>query len=215
MSYLEIHDRSGARYVPTDHCFTLGRGLSNTIVLQGSMVSRMHARISWQGEQVVLQDLRSTHGTQVNGRYIHGDAVLRDGDRVQMGDVYFVFRERPDGDARLSDVTPPSGTARPRALAASALAAPAPRLAPNMVHCPYCRTPNLRTNSVCFNCGSALLIALERGAAGHAQPAAWRDHPSSSGWLTGFLVALALLVLCALGVLLGLLLASAAPAGMV
>ncbi len=235
MSYLEVHDGAGDRYVPTDRYFTLGRSLSNDIVLHGNAVSRSHARILHQGGRVVLQDVGSTYGTLVNGRRIRGDVVLCDGDRVQMGDVYLVYRERPIdepgvatvGPATVDEVTPPSGF---RVLPPAQPLLSAPRssqgspLPVNMVRCPYCGTTNLRSNSICYNCGSALLPISVRVVAparrGNVRATAHRSggpgrQSAWAGWLTGFLIALALLVFCVLSVVLGLMLAGATPASLV
>lgn len=213
MSYLEIHDRGGARYVPTDRYFTLGRSLSNSIVLHGNTVSRNHARICWQRNRIFLQDLGSTYGTLVNERYVQGDALLCDGDRMQMGDVYIVFHERPRAGTDAGEQTPPFGVPRPQP-------PPDTRLGANMVHCPRCGTPNLRNNSACYRCGSPLLLLAEplaapaNSTAGRSRAGASIRQPATS-WLTAFLIALAVLVLCVLSVILGLLLASGPLTGLV
>jgi ABC-type multidrug transport system ATPase subunit/ABC-type multidrug transport system permease subunit len=61
-------------------------------------VSRHHARLRVQGEQVVLTDLGSANGTYVNGRRIAGSVPLNYGDRIDIGPFSLKF----DGDALVS-----------------------------------------------------------------------------------------------------------------
>lgn len=54
-------------------------------------VSRRHAELTPADGQWWIADLRSTHGTLVNGERIGGRVVLRDGDRVRCGQTEFAF----------------------------------------------------------------------------------------------------------------------------
>lgn len=79
----------------------LGRDPAADIRIDDSGVSRQHAKVVWTPQGVVnLLDLRSTNGTAVNGSRIDV-AVLRPGDRIQLGpEVELLFgRELPDVDA--------------------------------------------------------------------------------------------------------------------
>ncbi len=62
----------------------IGRADDSQVVLQESMVSRKHAKITLVGEKVFIEDLGSTNGTLVNSRKIRR-AHLRVGDRVLIG----------------------------------------------------------------------------------------------------------------------------------
>ena len=59
-------------------------------------VSRLHARIFKQEDKVVVEDLRSTNGTFVNGKKLHPltGLVLHDGDIVQLGTLQIEVRIR-------------------------------------------------------------------------------------------------------------------------
>ena len=63
---------------------TLGRSSDNDIVVQDAGISRQHCRFSVRGGQVLLIDLESTNGTQVNGQKVT-ETSLRDGDSVVLG----------------------------------------------------------------------------------------------------------------------------------
>lgn len=62
----------------------VGRSSDLDMVLVEDMVSRKHAGIHVQGEQVWIEDLGSTNGTFVNGEKIKR-ARLKEGDRVLIG----------------------------------------------------------------------------------------------------------------------------------
>lgn len=78
--------------VPVDEVISLGRGINVTVRVTSGTVARRHAAIRWQNDAHVIEDLRSTNGTEVNRERIQS-ATLRDGDLVCMGDAqmrYFV-----------------------------------------------------------------------------------------------------------------------------
>jgi len=62
----------------------IGRSSDLDMVLVEDMVSRKHAKIVTQGEQVLIMDLGSTNGTFVNGERIK-KARLKEGDRILIG----------------------------------------------------------------------------------------------------------------------------------
>ncbi len=67
-----------------DKQILIGRSSDLDMVLVEDMVSRKHARIQTQGEQIWIEDLGSTNGTFVNGEKIKR-ARLKEGDRVLIG----------------------------------------------------------------------------------------------------------------------------------
>jgi len=48
-------------------------------------VSRRHLRFYLEGGEWYVEDLGSTHGTYLNGHRLHREALLRSGDRLQIG----------------------------------------------------------------------------------------------------------------------------------
>lgn len=60
------------------------------IRVSSAELSRAHMRIERIGPEYVCTDLNSRNGVYLNGLRIHS-AVLREGDRLQLGDVVFVF----------------------------------------------------------------------------------------------------------------------------
>jgi hypothetical protein len=69
----------------------IGRGDQANLRLPDVGISRRHARLDFDGGQVVLTDLGSTNGTMVNGQRISAVA-LNPGDMVQIGTTTLTFR---------------------------------------------------------------------------------------------------------------------------
>ena len=63
---------------------TLGRGPSADFVLDASLLSRLHCRVSVEDDQLIVEDLGSTNGTFVNDRRVTC-VVLNEGDRLRLG----------------------------------------------------------------------------------------------------------------------------------
>ena len=47
--------------------FTMGRARDCNLIIDNNQVSRLHATLEWDHEQVVITDHNSTNGTFVNG----------------------------------------------------------------------------------------------------------------------------------------------------
>jgi hypothetical protein len=69
----------------------IGRGDQANLRLPDVGISRRHARLDFDGNQVVLTDLGSTNGTMVNGQRVSAVA-LNPGDMVQLGTTTLTFR---------------------------------------------------------------------------------------------------------------------------
>ncbi|HUC37158.1 MAG TPA: DUF3662 and FHA domain-containing protein [Acidimicrobiales bacterium] len=74
----------GSRFVLGTEPAVIGRLPECTVVLSDSNVSRRHAEVRRQGNEVVLFDLGSTNGTRVNGVPVR-ERVLADGDEISVG----------------------------------------------------------------------------------------------------------------------------------
>jgi len=78
---------------------TLGREEGNSIQLNDERVSRYHAKIQEDHNELVLTDLESTNGTKVNGEDTQL-RILRHGDMVTMGRSTILFGSREQIDER-------------------------------------------------------------------------------------------------------------------
>ena len=74
----------------------IGRAPECELVLRDTRVSRRHARLHARNGVLVLTDLGSTNGTQVNGHRVT-EMVLGAGDRIQIGDTRLVVEAAPAG----------------------------------------------------------------------------------------------------------------------
>jgi DNA-binding winged helix-turn-helix (wHTH) protein len=72
-----------------------GRDADCSVAIDGSTVSRQHARITVAHEAVTVEDLGSTNGTYVNGTRINAATRLAVGDELSLGsEVLAVTRRR-------------------------------------------------------------------------------------------------------------------------
>jgi DNA-binding response OmpR family regulator len=92
-------DLSGKEHALAEEVSTIGRGVENDIVIVSKRVSREHARIRREGRKLFLEDLGSTNGTYLNDQRIQSPVILRDGDRITVGDMVFTFHD-PDTTTR-------------------------------------------------------------------------------------------------------------------
>jgi pSer/pThr/pTyr-binding forkhead associated (FHA) protein len=71
---------------------TLGRAPGNDFVVEHATVSRQHATIKIEGEDLRLYDLGSANGTFVNDKRVREPVTLQDGDAVRLGEAEFIFK---------------------------------------------------------------------------------------------------------------------------
>jgi hypothetical protein len=71
----------------------IGRGTECELVVDDSLVSRMHARIEVNAEGVWLEDLYSTNGVYLNGERILQPRLIHEGDCVFVGGQELTFVE--------------------------------------------------------------------------------------------------------------------------
>jgi pSer/pThr/pTyr-binding forkhead associated (FHA) protein len=79
---------AGSSY-PLDAVTSLGRDLTNGIVVDDQFASAEHAVLTFRGRVWYVEDLGSTNGTFVNGIPVEGATALGFGDELQVGEVRF------------------------------------------------------------------------------------------------------------------------------
>jgi len=80
---------------------SVGRVQGNDLMLPKGNVSKRHARLIYRDSRFIVTDLNSTNGTYVNRRRISQATIVREGDRIYIGD--FVLRiEMPEGHSEPS-----------------------------------------------------------------------------------------------------------------
>ena len=71
---------------------TIGRAAGAGLLLDSDEVSRNHATLTRLDDEYTIEDLGSRNGIYLNGLKVHS-AVLRDGDELQLGDVFLLYHE--------------------------------------------------------------------------------------------------------------------------
>jgi len=97
--------------VPLVETVTIGRAPGNTIQLAEPSVSRHHAQVLVEDGVPELEDVGSSYGTWLDDHELNGRAPLRDGSRIQLGDVEVrVEAWRDDSESGRTVVVPPGAT---------------------------------------------------------------------------------------------------------
>src|SRR5947199_4729711 len=83
---------------------TVGREEGNMLRLNDERVSRFHAKVQFDNDEIILTDLESTNGTRVNGNVIQ-IRRLRPGDRVGVGRSVLLFGSEKEIAERVVQLT--------------------------------------------------------------------------------------------------------------
>jgi len=83
---LSLIDREPAPTIPFRGAeMVIGRLPACDQVIDLPMISSRHARLFREGDRILIEDLRSSNGTFVNGTRVEGPVVLNSGDEVGLG----------------------------------------------------------------------------------------------------------------------------------
>jgi pSer/pThr/pTyr-binding forkhead associated (FHA) protein len=66
---------------------TIGRATGADFIVDATMVSRVHCRLTAGAGEIEVEDLDSTNGTFVNGARVDARARVKAGDRIGVGRV--------------------------------------------------------------------------------------------------------------------------------
>jgi pSer/pThr/pTyr-binding forkhead associated (FHA) protein len=78
---------TGKAYDLTVERTTIGRVDDNTFPIPEGSVSSHHCEVLLRGGEIVIHDLNSTNGTFINGRQVTGEAALKPGQILRLGQV--------------------------------------------------------------------------------------------------------------------------------
>lgn len=87
-----VVQQTGQHFPLTKTHLTIGRVQGNDVVLDDSDISRHHASLDWDGQRFLLDDLKSTNGTFVNGVKITAPQFLENGDSIGLGGLTLSFQ---------------------------------------------------------------------------------------------------------------------------
>ena len=94
--YLYFMDKK--LFLEKNKTYRIGRLPSNDICLSEKTISKNHAVITWDGDDIILEDLNSTNSTMVNYEKIEKQK-LKDSDKITIGSFNIIYRsfEEVDG----------------------------------------------------------------------------------------------------------------------
>lgn len=75
--------------IPLNNELSIGRNEDNLLILGDKYVSSKHAIIYLKNTDYVLQDLKSTNGTLMNGKRVIDKVGIKKGDEIQVGTSIF------------------------------------------------------------------------------------------------------------------------------
>jgi pSer/pThr/pTyr-binding forkhead associated (FHA) protein len=78
---------TGKAYELTADKSTIGRIDDNSFPIPEGSVSSHHCEVLLRGSDIVIHDLNSTNGTFINGHQVTGEAVLKPGQILRLGQV--------------------------------------------------------------------------------------------------------------------------------
>jgi hypothetical protein len=98
--YLKLINRKDSlpfkvrEYYPLEGEVSLGRGNENQIIIKDPYISKRHLKIVEDEGNYYLEDLNSANGTYLNGDKTMDVVELRNGDRIKVGQVEFLYVNR-------------------------------------------------------------------------------------------------------------------------
>ncbi|HIA01551.1 MAG TPA: FHA domain-containing protein [Myxococcales bacterium] len=120
--------------LPNGSQVMVGRGANCHVRLDGDLVSRTHAAIHVEDQDVVLHDLGSMNGTFVNDRRVTAPRTLNSGDQIRIAFFKLVFEERS-----------PSSSATPTL---------------QLIYCVGCQAALTADSHFCVHCGTEVIPQL-------------------------------------------------------
>jgi pilus assembly protein CpaF len=114
MSFAVIISEKGGqerREVFDKNEISIGRVQGNDLLLPKGNVSKRHARIVYRDGRFIVTDLKSTNGSYVNGHRIAQATIVREGDKIYIGD--FILRLDASASSASPLPSPRSDSARP------------------------------------------------------------------------------------------------------
>ncbi len=109
MARLILSTPEGTQSVELRQRNSLGRHPNNSIQLLDKIVSKEHCIVEQRESGFVLRDLGSLNGTYVNGTRVRGEAPLRHGDEITLGQTHARF----DDGAGLENAPAPAFRGQP------------------------------------------------------------------------------------------------------
>lgn len=111
-----IAELEGQRMLLLARTNRVGRHPENEIVLPEQGVSRYHAELIWEGDQLIFAHKSQVNPSYVNGQLVEDRVALRDGDTIELADrvaLRIEIDDFEDRGARVEEAAPASAPAVP------------------------------------------------------------------------------------------------------
>jgi pSer/pThr/pTyr-binding forkhead associated (FHA) protein len=145
---------------------TIGREEGNTLRLNDERVSRFHAKVQMEDDDIIITDLDSTNGTRVNGMPVQ-IRRLRAGDQICVGRTMLLFGSMEEIAARRA------ANANPLDPAAQQVASMEESAARKSAAIPTLTRPKERTSQVNECCPVVRQIRNDDPTLGHTSQLPW------------------------------------------
>jgi len=89
-------ENAGTHFPIANRPLSIGRDPARDIQLIDPKVSRKHCLIRRRGDDYILQPFQSVNCVLINGSEISDEVVLRDRDKIELGDTTLRFRVADD-----------------------------------------------------------------------------------------------------------------------
>ncbi|MCW8141357.1 MAG: FHA domain-containing protein, partial [Planctomycetota bacterium] len=109
---VEVGQSAWVQEVADDARISIGRALTNTIIIEDTSASREHCAIERDDERRYwLLDLGSRNGTRLNGRFV-SRALINPGDRIEIGATTITFTGAGEEGAKAAEALEKEARAR-------------------------------------------------------------------------------------------------------
>lgn len=78
---------------------SIGREEDNEVWLDDDTISRYHAELAWEKDQVYLTDVDSLNGVALNGRRVRSSVAVKHGDELEIGNLRFWLKRAQQAGA--------------------------------------------------------------------------------------------------------------------
>jgi serine/threonine protein kinase len=101
--FVYVGNECVTKYSLTHGDYTIGRDVGAQVNLDVEGVSRHHARLSFQGYEIVIEDLASANGVFIEGVQVTLPTRLRPDQQVEIGSARLFVRLKEDASAMLAE----------------------------------------------------------------------------------------------------------------